>query len=69
MNKDHSIFSYLLGWFSILFGKLTLSDLSAIIGAVATVIGLIITWRYKYLDYKLKKRQVEGCNNESKPKE
>lgn len=68
MNKDHSTFSYLFGWFGIIFGSLTLSDWSAIIGAIATVIGLIITWRYKYLDYKLKQRQLEGCKDESESK-
>lgn len=70
MNKDHSISSYLFGWFAMLFGSLTLSEWTMVIGMLATILGLIITWYYKHLDFKLKERQVERREkkNESKSK-
>lgn len=57
MNKDNSIFlSYSVGWLSMIFGSLTLSDWAVIIGMLATIFGFIVTWFYKHLEYKLKKK-------------
>lgn len=57
-NNNASLFSYFIGWFSLLFGNLTLTDWANIFGMLATIFGLVITWYYKHQDFKLKKQQA-----------
>lgn len=68
MNKENSVLSYTMGWISMIFGSLTLNDFAVILGMFATILGLVITWRYKHLEYKLKKKQLERSDDAQKYK-
>ncbi|TSJ87995.1 hypothetical protein FPQ14_11675 [Gilliamella apicola] len=59
-NHNASLLSYFVGWFSLLFGNLTLSDWATIFGTLATIFGFLVTWYYKHQEFKLKKQQLLG---------
>ncbi len=59
-NNNTSLLSYFVGWFSLLFGNLTLSDWATIFGMLATIFGFLVTWYYKHQEFKLKKQQLLG---------
>lgn len=67
MNKENSILLYATGWISMIFGSLTLNDFAVILGMFATILGLIITWVYRHLEYKLRKKNLETRCNEQQP--
>ena len=62
-NHNASLLSYFVGWFSLLFGNLTLSDWATIFGMLATLFGFLVTWYYKHQDFKLKKQQIMSARH------
>lgn len=68
MHKDTPLYPYIIGWISLIFGSLTLNDWAIIIGMFATIFGFIVTWFYRHLEYKLRKKQAESLCNEYKLK-
>lgn len=62
-NHNASLLSYFVGWFSLLFGNLTLSDWATIFGMLATIFGFLVTWYYKHQDFKLKKQQIMSARH------
>jgi hypothetical protein len=58
MNNNTSLLSYFIGWFSMLFGYLTLTEWATVVGMLATIFGFFVTWYYKHQDFKLKKREL-----------
>lgn len=66
MHKDTPLCSYIIGWMSLIFGSVTLNDWAIIIGMFATIFGLIVTWLYRHLEYKLRKKQIEQTVDDKK---